>query len=166
MKATYCLLEYVLMIVCDGNRSECARKLRFRRTDFNRTKQMLQSGSMSPRMLEAVIDLFCEMNLSLDTAFATCRHSEQEQTNRYDLQRHRELLRTLRMKFADKWVDAANKSRIYKSANELLVEMEKCLCNESCEALRDCESDCPCKRFAEFMDWLVSELERPQNEEM
>ena len=104
------------------------------------------------------------MNLNLDTALATCCHSEQEQTNRFDIQRHRKLLRTLRTKFADKCEEAANKSRIYKGANELLKELERSLCNESCEKLRDCETDCPCKRFAEFMDNLVSELGRQQRE--
>ena len=69
---------------------------------------------------------------------------------------HEELMR--------KWTHAGNRMRIFKSAEAFLTELERCFCSTACAANRDCRTECPCKRFAEYMEWLHCEMERPMKE--
>lgn len=66
MTITAYLFDYTLRVVFSGNRSECARKLGIRRTDFNRVEQRLHEGAASVRTVEAILRLFCDMNISMD----------------------------------------------------------------------------------------------------
>ena len=63
MTITAYLFDYTLKVVFSGNRSECARKLKIRRTDFNRTEKRLHAGAASVRTAEAILRLFCEMDI-------------------------------------------------------------------------------------------------------
>ena len=79
-----------------------------------------------------------------------------EQRLRAGSSSHEELMR--------KWTHAGNRMRIFKSAEAFLTELERCFCSTACAANRDCRTECPCKRFAEYMEWLHCEMERPMKE--
>ena len=66
MTVTAYLFDYTLNVLCGGNRSECARRLEIRRTDFNRMQQRIEEGGVSVRAIEAILLLFWREHLSLD----------------------------------------------------------------------------------------------------
>ena len=159
MTITAYLFDYTLRVVFSGNRSECARKLGIRRTDFNRVEQRLHEGAASVRTVEAILRLFCDMNISMDQALAGYNAEPKELSDEPALKRQKDRIRLFRDSLSKTWVTASNRMRIFKSAEAFLAELEHCLCNEACEKLRNCQTGCPCKRFAEYMEWLKEELD-------
>lgn len=165
MTVTAYLFRFTLTIVFEGNKSEFARKLNIRRTDFNRIEKRLCAGSSSVQTLEAVLLLLCEMDISVDRALVEYRREPTELPEHPDLQRRQESILIVHEEFTRIWTHAGNQMRIFKSAEAFLTELERCFCNTSCMANRDCLTECPCKRFAEYMEWLHREMERPMTKQ-
>ena len=164
MTITAYLFDYTLKVVFSGNRSECARKLKIRRTDFNRTEKRLHAGAASVRTAEAILRLFCEMDISVDQALAGYHMAPRTLPDEPVLQYQKEKIRLFRDSLSYTWVVAGNRMRIFKSAEAFLAELEHDICNESCEKIRNCQTGCPCKRFVEYMERLRDELDSPQRE--
>ncbi len=165
MTVTAYLFRFTLTIVFEGNKSEFARKLNIRRTDFNRIEKRLCAGSSSVQTLEAVLLLLCEMDISVDRAFVEYRREPTVLPEHPDMQRRQESILVVHEEFTRIWTHTGNQMRIFKSAESFLTELERCFCNTSCMANRDCLTECPCKRFAEYMEWLHCEMERPMTKQ-
>lgn len=104
------------------------------------------------------------MNISTDQALAGYNAEPKALSDEPALKRQKDRIRFFRDSLSKTWVTAGNRMRIFKSAEAFLAELEHCLCNESCEKLRNCQTGCPCKRFAEYMEWLKEELDRPKDD--
>jgi len=165
MTVTAYLFRFTLTIVFEGNKSEFARKLNIRRTDFNRIEKRLCAGSSSVQTLEAVLLLLCEMDISVDRALVEYRREPTVLPEHPDMQRRQASILVVHEEFTRIWTHAGNQMRIFKSAEAFLTELERCFCNTSCMANRDCLTECPCKRFAEYMEWLHHEMERPMTKQ-
>ncbi|WP_418231574.1 hypothetical protein [Butyricicoccus sp.] len=165
MTVTAYLFGFTLTMVFEGNKSEFARRLNIRRTDFNRIEKRLCAGSSSVQTLEAVLQLLCEMHISVDRALVGYRRELTALSEHPDLQQRRESILVVHEEFTRIWMHAGNRMRIFKSAEAFLTELERCFCNVSCVANRDCLTECPCKRFAEYMEWLHREMERPMTKQ-
>lgn len=62
------LLEYAVNVVCNGNRSECARKLGVMRPDFNKLYRRCMNGGNSVTAIEGLLIMFCRDGCSVDEA--------------------------------------------------------------------------------------------------
>lgn len=164
MTVTAYLFGFTLTMVFEGNKSEFARRMNIRRPDFNRIEQRLRAGSSSVHTLEAVLQLLCEMHVSVDRALMGYRRELAALPEYHELQQERESIQVIHEELMRKWTHAGNRMRIFKSAEAFLTELERCFCSTACAANRDCRTECPCKRFAEYMEWLHCEMERPMKE--
>ena len=164
MTITAYIFDYTLNVVFEGNRSECARSLGSRRTDFNRIEQRVREGATSIRTLESILLLFCERKISLDQVLSGYQIENDALHDFVFLQKEHDEIRILREALAKDCLASSNRMRVFKAAEAFLAELEHSFCSASCKAKRDCKTECPCKRFAEYMDWLRSEFDKSNAE--
>lgn len=62
------LLEYTIEVVCDGNRSACARRLGMEYSELRKIRKRMSEGSGSNRAMEALLEMYWREGLSLDEA--------------------------------------------------------------------------------------------------
>lgn len=159
MTVTAYLFDYTLNVLFGGNKSECARKLGIRRTDFNRMQHRFAEGATSIRAIESIIFLFWKEQHSLDQALRGYMNEGAEGS----VDRHAALdnpLQMLREEMAQEWHQAGTRMRLFKSAEAFMAQLEHSFCTEECRELRDCQTECPCKRFSDLISLLHQELER------
>ena len=153
------LFDYTLNVLFEGNKSECARKLGIRRTDLNRIQQRFAEGATSVRAIEAIVNLFWKENYSLDHALRGYM-SDDAASSANGQAVPDNPLRMLREEMEREWHQAGTRMRLFKSAEAFMAQLEHSFCTEECRELRDCQTECPCKRFSELIDWLRQELEK------
>ncbi len=154
------LFEYTLNVICAGNKSECARKLGMRRPDFNRTEQRFQEGASSIRTTEAVLYLFWKEKRSLDEALKGYLFEHPECGDDAAEAICNDMSRVLREKLADERRASDTISSFLKSAEMFMTQITRIFCTRSCKERRNCETQCPCKQFADLVDWLRAEIEQ------
>ena len=155
------LYEHTLNVLCAGNKSECARKLGIRRTDLNRLDHRLKEGANSVRLIEAILVLFWQEHYSLDQALlGYMGNGTQAAGERNEPEVASTALRMLRNEMTREWQSAGSRMRFFKAAEAFMVQMELCFCSEACRAIRNCETDCPCKQIADLLRSLPAELDR------
>ena len=104
MTVTAYLFGFTLTMVFEGNKSEFARRLNIRRTDFNRIEKRLCAGSSSVQTLEAVLQLLCEMHISVDRALVGYRRELTALSEHPDLQQRRESILVVHEEFTRIWM--------------------------------------------------------------
>ena len=62
------LLEYTIEVVCDGNRSACARRMGMEYSELRKIRKRMSEGSGSNRAMEALLEMYWREGLSLDEA--------------------------------------------------------------------------------------------------
>ena len=155
------LYEHTLNVLCAGNKSECARKLGIRRTDLNRLDHRLKEGSNSVRLIEAILVLFWQEHHSLDQALlGYLGDGAQMNEKRSAPEVSSTALRMVRNEMTQEWQSAGSRMRFFKAAEAFMVQLELCFCSEDCRAIRDCQTECPCKLLADFLRSLPAELDR------
>ena len=152
------LFEYTLTVLCDGNKSKCARKLDMRRPDFNRMEQRLKEGASSIRATEAVLYLFWKEKHSLDEAMKGYLSEHPECGDSAAEAVCDEVSRALREKLADERRASDTMSKLLKGAEAFMSVLMHVFCTDSCRERRDCSTQCPCKRFTDLVDWLREEI--------
>lgn len=70
-----------------------------------------------------------------------------------------DMARILRSQMANGYRAAGMKMRMLKSADVFMEQLENAFCSDYCRMRRDCETDCPCRKFAEFVEWIQEKLE-------
>lgn len=159
MTVTAYLFDYTLNVLFGGNKSECARKLGIRRTDLNRMQQRFAEGATSVRAIESILLLFWKEQHSLDQALRGYMNEASEGSAEGQTAPDNPL-RVLREEMARESHQAGARMRLFKSAEAFMPQLEHSFCTEECREQRDCQTECPCKRFSELIEWLRQELER------
>lgn len=162
MTVTAYLFEYTLNVVCGGNKSECARKLDVRRQDLNRMQKRFADGASSVRTIESILLLFWKEGRSLDQALQGYTFDSTGETEAADAS-PLDAVRLLREEMSREWQQASTRMQLFKSAETFMGQLEHTFCNTQCQTIRDCERECPCRKFAEFVDWLRQELDRTES---
>lgn len=159
MTVTAYLFEYTLNVLCGGNRSECARRLDIRRPDFNRMQQRIADGGGSVRAIEAILLLFWKEHLSLDQVLKG--YIDQNPSSLPIEERTPETaVKLLRDEMVQEWKSASSRMHLFKAAETFMTQLEHAFCSDECKALRGCQDECPCRKYAAFVDWLRIELDR------
>ena len=159
MTVTAYLFDYTLNILCGGNRSECARRLEIRRQDFNRMQQRIEEGGVSVRAIESILLLFWRENLSLDQVLKGYLAQHYPDGGVAD-DPPEVAVKLLRDEMIHEWKSASSRMNLFKAAETFMIQLERTFCSDDCRALRGCREECPCRKFAAFVDWLRIELER------
>lgn len=158
MTVTAYLFEYTLNVLCGGNKSECARKLEMRRTDFNRMEQCFQDGASSIRTTEAVLYLFWKEKHSLDDAMKGYLAEHPECGDNAAEAICNDVSRSLREKLMDERRASDTMARLLKGAEAFMTVLMHVFCTDACKERRDCATQCPCKMFIDFVGWLRGEI--------
>lgn len=159
MTVTAYLFDYTLNVLCGGNRSECARRLEIRRPDFNRMQQRIEEGGVSVRAIEAILLLFWREHLSLDQVLKGYLQKIYPDGGAAD-DPQEVSVRLLRDEMILEWKTASSRMNLFKAAETFMTQLERTFCSDDCRALRGCKDECPCKKFADLVDWLRTELDR------
>ena len=160
------LLEYTLMNHIENNRSELARKLGIRRTDFNRIYDRCMQGEGGSRTtIEALLRLYCNEGYSMDEALS-CYSESNAKSSDNERQFCEERSRQMRLQMSNESKRADQRAQVMRSAEQMLMQIERAFCSRGCNGQESCAKDCPCQRFAEFIAWLQKKLDAvPVSEE-
>ncbi len=158
------LMDYTLSVLCGGNKNELSRRLDFRRGDVNRMLQRIQAGAHSIRVTEAVLKLLYREQCSLDQVLAGYSGTSTEVPGESVRLACEDMARILREQMANSRRAAGQKMRVLQSAESFMEQLERAFCSDLCRMRRGCDKDCPCKRFAEFVEWIQRELEEDTGE--
>lgn len=152
------LFEYTLETVCNGNKSEFSRRLGVEQKDIYRYSKRFRDGSGSIRATEAVLEMYWREGRSIDDVLQnyTLAHPglrEEVASGFCD-----DVIAAIRTSLENECRAAQDLARVLKSAEHFMAQMERAFCNAACKSKRDCATQCPCKRFAEFLNWLKDEM--------
>lgn len=159
MTVTAYLFDYTLNVLCGGNRSECARRLEIRRPDFNRMQQRIQDGGVSVRAIESILILFWRENLSLDQVLKGYINKHPDLLSSHE-QEPEFAVKLLRDEMANEWKNAHSRMSLFKAADTFMAQLEHAFCSEKCSSLHKCAIDCPCKKFAAYIEWMKNKLDQ------
>jgi len=153
------LMDYTLSVLCGGNKNALGRRLDFRRGDINRMLKRLNEGAHSIRVTEAVLKVLYREQCSLDQLLAGYSGTYSEVPGESVRLACEDMARILREQMANSRRAASQKMRVLQSAESFMEQLERAFCSDLCRMRRGCDKDCPCKRFAEFVEWIQKELE-------
>ena len=131
----------------------------FRRPDVNRMLNRLNEGFSSMRATEAVLEFIYQKQCSLDkvlTGYADNCHGVSDEAVRMAC---KDMARILREQMAIGYRAAGMKMRILQSAEVFMGQLEHAFCSDHCRMRQDCETDCACRKFAEFVAWMQEKIE-------
>ncbi len=155
------LLEFTLINYFGKNKSEMARKLGIRRTDFNRIYDRCMRGEGgSQTTIEALLKLYFTEGYSLDEALmgyveaggdisplATARQECESKP------------RSMRERLSDESKAADRRAQVLRSAEQFMAHLERAFCVEGCTQKGNCAPTCPCQRFCDFVEWMKEQLD-------
>lgn len=155
------LLEYAVNVVCNGNRSECARKLGVMRPDFNKLYRRCMNGGNSVTAIEGLLVMFCRDGCSIDEAMRYYVEKEGlpflEQPSDKALVCE-SLTRDMCKSLSEQSQAAGKKARVLRSAGLFMEQLEYLFCSDACRQKTACAEDCPCRRFAAFVEWMTERM--------
>lgn len=155
------LLEYAVNVVCNGNRSECARKLGVMRPDFNKLYRRCMNGGNSVTAIEGLLVMFCRDGCSIDEAMRYYVEKEGlpslEQPSGKALACE-SLTRDVCKSLSKQSQEAGKKARVLRSAGLFMEQLEYLFCSDACRQKTACAEDCPCRRFAAFVEWMTERM--------
>ena len=156
------LLEYAVNVVCNGNRSECARKLGVMRPDFNKMYRRCMNGGNSVTAIEGLLVMFCHDGCSIDEAMRY--YVEKEGLPSLDQQPEKALIcesltRDVCKSLSEQSQEAGKKARVLRCAGLFMEQLEYLFCSDVCRQRTACAEECPCRRFAAFVEWMNERME-------
>lgn len=158
MTIMYYLFNYVLKNYCHGNKSEFARQLGSCYIDLQKRIKRFDAGGGSANTMEALLHLCRRENISIDKAI-------KEYTP--EIEAAEELctdVRQMRLDIDRHYYAAKDLSRLLTAADAFMGQLEKTYCTAACRKARNCATECPCNKFAEYWQWLHNEtLSRLKN---
>ncbi|MDO4549088.1 MAG: hypothetical protein Q4D04_13415 [Clostridia bacterium] len=152
------LFEYALEKACNGNKSEFARRLGIEYTEVQRVLRRFRDGAGSINATEAVLEMYWRDNISIDDAldiFTQTHPGLKEEATKSFCD---DLIGVLRTALEHDRHSAQDTYRVFRAAEAFMRQMELIFCSANCRRKRDCETQCPCKHFAEYVKWLKREM--------
>ncbi len=159
------LLDYTLECHCGGKKSVLARKMNVRRTDFNRIYDRCTSGAGgSLTALEALLRYYFTDKLSLDEALAGYRGEISAEALREEVQQE---CRLKPQQFHERLTEgsrlADQKANVLRSAEQLMRQLERALCQNGCSPQGLCKEVCPCQQLCELVERVTMLLDASSN---
>ena len=155
------LLEYAVNVVCNGNRSECARKLGVMRPDFNKMYRRCMNGGNSVTAIEGLLVMFCRDGCSIDEAMRYYVEKEGLPSLEHSSEKTlvcESLTRDMCKSLSEQSQEAGKKARVLRSAGLFMEQLEYLFCSDACRQRTACAEDCPCRRFAAFVEWMTERM--------
>lgn len=155
------LLEFTLINHFGRNKSEMARMLGIRRPDFNRIyDRCLRGDGGSQITIEALLKLYFKEGYSLDEAMMGYAGSggdisQLKTANRECVTKSR----SIREQLSDESKAADRRAQVLRSAEQFMVQLERTFCVDSCAQKGECDTNCPCQQFCDFVEWMKTKLE-------
>ncbi len=159
------LLEYTLLHHCGGNKSVLARKMNVRRPDFNRIYERCLSGEGgSLTALEALLRYYYTDKLSLDEALAGYEGELSEGAVRDAVQQECKVNpRRFHDRLLEESKNADRKALVLRSAEQLMSQLERALCQNGCSPKGLCKEIRPCQQLCELVDQVKTLLDASAN---
>lgn len=154
------LLEYTLQVHFAGNRSECARKLSIRRTDFNRVYDRCINGEGSSlKVIEGILSLYCTEGYSIDEAMeGYVQGGALSAASSAAQPACASMTSMIRARIKNASVEADRKAQVLRGASQFMAQLERTFCTSACLERNQCSADCPCQLFCQFVERLGEQL--------
>ena len=157
------LLEYTIETICNGNKSECARRLGFEYSELRKFRKRISEGGGSNRVTEALLMMYWRDELSIDDAL-------KEYTRTYmgaDIEEAD--------KVCQDYVSAVSKiissnkqggrsaTRLMNAARTFAEQLELSFCQDICRRKLYEGKECPVKMFSTYLEKLQKEVVHIEN---
>lgn len=152
------LLEYTIEVVCDGNRSACARRLGMEYSELRKIRKRMSEGSGSNRAMEALLEMYWREGLSLDEALRQYSTTELGADLEARERACNELIGTMFETLQAEGDNTQRAAYMLKAAHEFMEKFRHGFCDDMCHRVRYTDVQCPARRLAEFLRWFHEEI--------
>lgn len=157
------LLEYTIEHVCNGNRSECARRLGLEYDELRRYHKRFVEGGTSTRVTEALLEMYWREHLSIDEVLQAYTDSKlgldiDEADRICD-----ELTRSIRETLDAGRQESHESTQLLRAAASFFAELENTFCKRRCHRCKYGENGCPASQFSDYLKMLQEELRQNQH---
>ena len=159
------LLEYTIETVCHGNRSECARRMGLEYPELRKFRKRMSEGGGSPRITEALLEMYWRENLSIDEALTAYTISELGLDIEQAENACKELVASVRAAIAENRRTFQETAQLLQAAHNFLDELERTFCNSACQRGKYQGAACPAECFLRYLHWVKGELGNCQGKE-
>lgn len=137
-------------------------KLGVMRPDFNKLYRRCMNGGNSVTAIEGLLVMFCRDGCSIDEAMRY--YVEKEGLTSLEQPSEKTLVcesltRDICKFLSEQSQEAGKKARVLRSAGLFMEQLEYLLCSDACRQRTACAEDCPCRRFAAFVEWMTERME-------
>ena len=152
------LLEYTIEVVCDGNRSACARRMGMEYSELRKIRKRMSEGSGSNRAMEALLEMYWREGLSLDEALRQYSMTELGSDIEARERACNELIRTMRETLQAESDDTQRAAYMLRAAYEFMEKFRHGFCDDQCQRAKYTVVKCPARQLAEFLEWFHKEI--------
>jgi hypothetical protein len=163
MKISRFIIEQVLEVYFDGNKSECAREMQMEYPEFQRHMRLIGEGASSNKTMEATL-LLCglkrvDLNAILESFVIRYRCADLAAEDNFC----EDTLGKLLAEMENHRIHETNCLNVKKTAERLLKYLIGIFCSRDCKYRCQDDRDCVCRHFTKFLDLLrefMKEVER------
>ncbi len=153
------LVNYTISEICHGNHSECARRLGMDYTGLHKHINRLKACGTSGGLMEALLEMYWRDKLSLDAvlkAYSETRFgSDMEAADEMCSELFSSIQDIVRMQPRN----TQDVTHILNMADNLAGLIHKDFCQKYCDQKKYDTSDCPLKKYSDFIAFLKREME-------
>lgn len=160
------LLEYTIEHVCNGNRSECARRMGLEYDELRRYHKRFLEGGTSTRVTEALLEMYWREHLSVDIVLQAYTQSNQGADMEEAERVCDELTRSIRELLDSERQKSHETAQLLRSAASFFSELENSFCKRRCRRCRYGEGECPASRFSDYLKMLQAELRESERKSL
>lgn len=153
------LLEYTIEHVCNGNRSDCARRMGLDYAELRRFRKRISEGGSSNRVTEALLEMYWRENLSVDDALKAYTDTRFGSDMEAAESVCDELVHSVRALIDADRQESQDVAQLLRAAAHFFDELERVFCNKKCQRCIYKDAPCPTKRFHDYLQWMRNELQ-------
>jgi len=157
------IVNYTINEICQGNHSDCARRLHIEYAVLRRQIKQINDGGTSGRLIEAILELYWRENKSLDKAlklYESSRMGADMEAAEFSCER---MFSDIQRKVQTQADMNEDLSRILKAACVLGDTVRQCRCQKYCDPRNYQNEECSMRHLERFVDQIKVEMGQAQS---
>ena len=153
------LLDYTTFEVCNGNHSECARRLGFQYNELRKMRKRIEAGGTSGILMKGILEMYWRENLSLDRVLK--KYSETRLGENYELSESvcDDLFASINEAVSESPKDNQSMLKVRKHMELLGESIRQNFCKKYCNRTDFEDHDCPLRKYSILVRSLSREME-------